>query len=717
MNWITWAVTCAVLASALAAASGAPVRDTRPDTWVATDALGRTLPGYAQCGPPRDRTVAIFYFLWIGAHVNGGPHDITKILKADPEAIHHADSPLWGPMGAMHHWGRPLLDYYNADDPYVLRRHAQMLSDAGVDVAIFDCTNQATYKKQYMAMLKVWSEVRAAGGRTPQVAFLTPFWDPSRVVPELYRDLYGPGLYKDLWFLWDGKPLILADGSRLAGSGVQPTGEKRADRLEAGTTLGQSFTADKPFTSVAVSTPTWSSNSSGVTLRLLKEGPGGAPVRQQAFARVVDNGWVTLELLPAQPAGRYYVEMARPVGTVGWWSHAGDWLPGGQAFADAKPVAGDRLIEVGYLDDPSRSLHAFFTFRAPEPAYFVPPAHADMWSWLQVYPQHAYYNSRGEKEHMAVGVAQNAVNGRLGSMSEAGAYGRSRHNGATDTRPNAVRYGFNFAEQWERALKEDPKSVFVTGWNEWTAQRFGEFGGVREPVMFVDQFDQEHSRDIEPMTGGHGDDYYYQLAAYVRRFKGVRKPEAVGPSVAIDLRRGFGQWAAAKPEFLDDANDEAHRDHPGYNSFAQLRNTTGRNDFLCLKVARDHGRVCFYARTREPISEETTGEWMTLYLDTDGKRETGWEGYNLRVRPARSGGAMVERWSGRAWSRVATAPCVVQGNELMVAINRSTLGLVGKPVRVDFKWFDSRQPLAGIDDFTTNGDAAPNCRFNYRYAE
>jgi hypothetical protein len=25
--------------------------------------------------------------------------------------------------------------------------------------------------------------------------------------------------------------------------------------------------------------------------------------------------------------------------------------------------------------------------------------------------------------------------------------------------------------------------------------------------MFVDQFDQEHSRDIEPMRGGHGDDY------------------------------------------------------------------------------------------------------------------------------------------------------------------------------------------------------------------
>ena len=44
----------------------------------------------------------------------------------------------------------------------------------------------------------------------------------------------------------------------------------------------------------------------------------------------------------------------------------------------------------------------------------------DMWSWLEVFPQHVFTNSAGQKEQMSVGVAQNAVNGRLGSMSEAG---------------------------------------------------------------------------------------------------------------------------------------------------------------------------------------------------------------------------------------------------------------------------------------------------------
>src|SRR5262249_14994800 len=155
-----------------------------------------------------------FYFLWHGAHVNetwGGPYDISKILAKDPEAMRKRDSPLWGPMYAPHHWGESLFGYYLTDDTYVLRKHAQMLSDAGIDTLIFDVTNHNTYRPYYMALLRVFSDLRRAGGRTPKVAFLTPFWEPAKVVKELYNDLYRPGLYQDLWFRWEGKPLILAD--------------------------------------------------------------------------------------------------------------------------------------------------------------------------------------------------------------------------------------------------------------------------------------------------------------------------------------------------------------------------------------------------------------------------------------------------------------------------------------------------------------------------
>ena len=138
---------------------GSDFRDTFPDTWVATDALGRKLPAAAEVGPPRpDRTVGIFYFLWHGAHIQGGPFDVTKILAQDPYARSKPESPLWGPLHAPHHWGESLFGYYLTDDDGVLRKHAQMLSDAGVDVVIFDVTNQATYPEWYRALLRVWGE-------------------------------------------------------------------------------------------------------------------------------------------------------------------------------------------------------------------------------------------------------------------------------------------------------------------------------------------------------------------------------------------------------------------------------------------------------------------------------------------------------------------------------------------------------------------------------
>jgi hypothetical protein len=143
------------------------------DTWVATDGLGRKVPVAPEVSGPRgDRTVGIFYFLWHGAHIQGGPFDVTKILAADTDAMQKANSPLWGPPHAPHHWGESIFGYYLTRDEGVLRKHAQMLSDAGIDVVIFDVTNQITYREDYMALLRVWARERELGNRTPQGAFL-----------------------------------------------------------------------------------------------------------------------------------------------------------------------------------------------------------------------------------------------------------------------------------------------------------------------------------------------------------------------------------------------------------------------------------------------------------------------------------------------------------------------------------------------------------------
>src|SRR5205823_4193522 len=97
---------------------------------------------------------------------------------------------------------------------WVLARHAQMLADAGIDMITFDVTNQLTYQKSYMRLCEVFTQLRALGRRTPQICFLCPFGDPSKVVAELYANLYQPVKYSNLWFRWKGKPLILADPAK-----------------------------------------------------------------------------------------------------------------------------------------------------------------------------------------------------------------------------------------------------------------------------------------------------------------------------------------------------------------------------------------------------------------------------------------------------------------------------------------------------------------------
>ena len=690
--------------------------DTLSDTWAATDALGRRVPLFEEVGPPRpDRFVGIFYFLWHGAHVQGGPYDVTRILALDPQAMQKHDSPLWGPLLAPHHWGELIFGYYLTDDAGVLRKHAQMLSDAGVDTLIFDVTNQVTYRPYYMALLRVFSEIRKHGGRTPQVAFLCPFGSPGRVVTELYKDLYQPGLYPDLWFRWDGKPLILAD-PKMLGDYVGNQQQNYPAELTAGHTLGQSFIVGQSVESVAGCFPNWATRGAGMTLALYSDGPSGKRLASQRFENVSDNAWVSLHFDPPLAAGKYYLEMSQPSGKIGWWSHTADVWPGGESLADGKAVMGDRTLRVFLTDGLAASICRFFSFRAPQPDCFQGPTKPDMWSWLEVYPQHVFRNARGEKEQMSVGVAQNTVGTRVGSMSERGTRGRSFHKGATDRAPNAVLYGYNVAEQWERAIEQDPKFIFLTGWNEWFAGRFDEFAGVRMPVMFVDEFDQEHSRDIEPMHGGHGDNYYYQMVSCIRRFKGARPLPAVSPApIRIDGR--FDDWTAVKPEFRDTIGDPVRRSHPGYGSAGPYVNATGRNDLVVAKVSWDDHNVYFYVHTQQPLTPRSDPNWMLLFLDVDHNPSTGWLGYDFVVNrvPAKADTATLERnQGGYRWGSPVQIPYRLAGNEMELAIPRSALGIASLPAEIDFKWADNIQQTGEASDFTLNGDVAPNDRFNFR---
>lgn len=173
-----------------------------------TDALGRMMPERSEVREfQKDRYVGIFYFLWLRMNT---VYDNSEILRKNPLAKQTNASPPWGPRHTFHFWGEPLYGYYRSEDPWVLRRHAILLSDAGVDFLMFDATNAIIYTEQFMALCEVFDQQRLQGEHVPQIAFMLNT-KAGETANKVYETLYKPGLYPELWFRWQGKPLLLCD--------------------------------------------------------------------------------------------------------------------------------------------------------------------------------------------------------------------------------------------------------------------------------------------------------------------------------------------------------------------------------------------------------------------------------------------------------------------------------------------------------------------------
>jgi hypothetical protein len=504
---------------------------------------------------------------------------VTQILADDPHALQKSDSPPWGGYGQYHFWAEPLFGYYNNSDPWILRRHAHLLADAGIDTLIFDTTNAVTYAPVYRKLCEVYTQIRREGGRTPQFCFMVNT-RAGQTARRIYEDLYKPGEFRDLWFHWRGKPLMICDPNE----------------------------ADE-------------------------------------------------------------------------------------------------------------ELQAFFTLRrAHWPFELVNTPYA--WHWESTYPQvYGYTDDPDVPEQVNVAVAQNlrAADGRVTNMSNGDARGRSFHDGAMDKTPGSVNWGHNVQEQWRRAQQLDPPFVMVTSWNEWIAGRWGERDGL---PMFVDQLDQQFSRDIEPMQGGHGDNYYLQLIANVRRYKGAPPLPAASAPKSIAIEQGFQQWRDVQPAFQDHVGDTMARDYIGFNS-KHYTNDSGRNDLVEMKVTSDATHVYFYARTREAITAPQGPHWMTLLLDTDQNTATGWHGYDLAVNRLAPQGKTTSLERHRdAWNWEPVAADVswrAEGRELHLAVPRAALGLPLDRTAFDFKWIDHVPAEPDIMDFYQYGDVAPESRLSYRF--
>ena len=556
---------------------------------VGIDDLGRTLTAGSSANTERtDRQVGIFYFLWIGYH-SASLYDNSSIIAKNPDAIKSESS--WiasggGGVSAFHFWGKPMFGYYPSSEEWVMRKHVQMLTDAGIDFLCFDATNAYTYTANALGLMNILKTYQDQGFDVPKVCFYTNS-SSGATMNAIYKDIYKarPDL-QSLWYYWDGQPMI-------------------------------------------VGSPTDSALSAEV----------------KSFFRIKRSVWPN--------SGR----------------------------------------------------------------------HDDGFPWMEfsrLMTSGAVYGQNGRKEVVNVSVAQHNSTVTFSYTAWYGGNDRSRswHSGKNDTSPDAYLYGYNFGEQFEWAIAQDPEMIFITGWNEWIAQRQSVADSSR-PIRFVDNADPNCSRDIEPMEGGYGDNYYLQMISYIRRYKGAAGK--TGRDVrTIDIDGRFSQWNDVTAYYKDYTQDTVKRSN---STFEKKTDNTNRNDISELKVCEDSENVYFFVNTAGDITDPSANDfsatgWMTLYISTD--LSSGWKGFNYVVNylaPA-DGKTAVGRLAysdSYSVSKCGEARIRVDGSCMMIAVPKSALGISGN-ANFSFKWADNNS-WGDVFSFYKNGDAAPIGRVMYVYGD
>lgn len=577
-------------------------------TWTATDALDRTVADNAVAGAPnQNRYVGLFYFLcWVGA--GQVVQDNTKLYL---EMGYKKAKAYIEEKGGEAYWAEPYFGYYRNTDTWVYRKHAYMLEQAGVDFIFLDVSNAEVFISGHTALFDTWLSMRRQGIDTPQIVFFngdTPATFQSNMTT-LFTTVYSDenwSKYEELFFTWEGKPLIFGNASGLSGEIKQKVDEK-------------------------------------FTVR-------------------------------------------------------GSWA---------------------WIDQNS------------------------YWSWLQEYN---YYPDSGKAEMLNGGWGRDA-HGKIESLSIAMGHhpsmskGRSFVNGRQPQTSNmgfaAVEQaglGLGFASQFnamqtlvgDSVDKDQPFVLMITGWNEWIAgcahrENRENMAGTTAKFQYIDQFNCEFSRDGEPMRNqdgyGIGDNYYYQMVDYIRRYKGIAATPTADNQTTVDIY-DLSSWDAISLIYMDSLYDVQHRNTISYNPHYRYINNTGRNDFDYAKVSQDSENLYFLVKTSHDIIIDNNAEWMNLYLNVDGDATTGWEGYDYVLgRDRDSFVVTVEKFKDNSFDTeiVGGAYYYLEGAYMAIRLSKQLIDADGLVSDMTFKWADNSVSNGDPMGFMDLGDTAPDNRFGFVY--
>ena len=454
----------------------------------------------------------------------------------------------------------------------------------------------------------------------------------------------------------------------------------------------------------------------------------GVPVPRLTFFLHTESDWKIHHL--------YTAWFSKPEWRDLWFDYRGKPLLMSAPIGDVKTLrAGQDASLVPTIND-------FFTFR-PTWALFDGKTNPTKWRFMGV-DETAAVDADGKPEQVVICKSLGGpVNDSFKNGAASGSPGKTftqKDYSPEWTLPDSGKGPF-FDASWANAERQEAPIALVTGWNEWKASVWNDDGVAMLGVLnnkpwgyLVDEFNGEFNRDLEPMRGGYFDNYYCQLVAHLRAYKGMSRPQPTSPVKTITLDGNATQWDDVTPKYIDPPNDTAKRDAdaavPDAAAFERVTtdaerlmlpmlhytDDSARNDIHVAQVSHDVDHVYFRATTASPLSPPTDAQWMWLLIDTDANPKTGWLGYDLLINRSRKDGrASVERVSGQSFNWVTLAPAEVHINksEVVLALPRSLFA--PGPLRFNFKWTDNLPATPTLADFYLDGDVAPNTRFSFRY--
>ena len=348
------------------------------------------------------------------------------------------------------------------------------------------------------------------------------------------------------------------------------------------------------------------------------------------------------------------------------------------------------------------------------------------------YPQTVFSPSKGQERdgYIAVPVAQHGHSGYYCSVSTAAPMCHRGYNNITGQVEGDWKEGLSFQQMFDsihKWYKDEVKTIMVTGWNEWIAQKQPadtHYIGKPTPqnttgVHFVDVFNNEYSRDLEMMKGGYGDNYYLQLMYNVRKLKMKDIDASRFPTATIDFANGdLSGFDGAIAEYCDFEGDAIKRDcWDASGKTIKYEDDTNRNDIVSIKVTNDDSYYYFCVKTLDDITEHngTDTNWMNILVGTSyGANTVG--GFNYMINRNPNGNVTsVHRYVNGNWNKVGDADLIVSGNVMAVRVPMSLFGRSSAERSIRFKVSDNVQKQNDIMDYYVTGDSAPIGRLGFVY--